>query len=232
MFTLNSSALMVLKGKEMNDEELLHYASSLSKKAGGLQDKILHWDFGPIMNMKFDELASNYLFSAEEVPLHWDGAFYKEPAHLLFYCVESQGSGGETLFVNTEAFWDDLTAEEKKECEGITLNYFTEKKAHYGGRIRVPLVQKHPITGKTILRMAERVETALNPVGLEIESSQRIDTKAFYQRMCEKLYSPKYLYEHSWEKGDLIVCDNFTFLHGRRALGSNLKRSFKRIQIL
>ncbi|AUN96880.1 TauD/TfdA family dioxygenase [Bacteriovorax stolpii] len=232
MSTLKFNALTVLNAGEKSDEELLHYASSLSDKEGDLKNKILHWEFGPIMNMKFDENASNYLFSAEEVPLHWDGAFYKEPSHLLFYCVESLGVGGETIFVNTEALWNDLTTEEKLECESITLKYFTEKKAHYGGEINVPLVQKHPVSGRTILRLAERVETSLNPVGLQIESSRGIDTTAFYKKMCEKLYDPKYLYEHSWQKGDLVVCDNFTFLHGRRALKSNLKRSFKRIQIL
>lgn len=232
MSTLKSNSLSISNLREMNDEDLLKYASSLSTKRGRLEDQILHWDFGPIMNMKFDEQAANYLFSAEEVPLHWDGAFYKEPSHLLFYCVESVGAGGETVFVNTEALWEDLSAEEKRECESITLKYRTEKKAHYGGEITLPLVQKHPVTGKTILRLAEKVETSLNPVELRVESNLGIDTESFYKKMCQKMYDPKYLYEHSWKKGDLVVCDNFTFLHGRRALKNNLKRSFKRIQIL
>lgn len=232
MFTSKSSSLKILNLGEMSDEELLQYASSLSTKEGSLKDQVLHWDFGPIMHMRFDERAANYLFSSEEVPLHWDGAFYKEPSHLLFYCVESSGSGGETVFVNTETLWEDLSTEEKKECESITLKYRTEKKAHYGGEIHVPLVQRHPVSGKRILRLAEKVETSLNPVELIIESSLGIDTDNFYKKMCAKMYDPKYLYEHSWKKGDLIVCDNFTFLHGRRALENNLKRSFKRIQIL
>lgn len=232
MFTTKSNSLHIIHAGMMSDEELLKYAASLSIREGVLEDKVLHWDFGPIMNMKFDERAANYLFSAEEVPLHWDGAFYREPSSLLFYCVESLGDGGETIFVNTEALWDDLSDAEKRECESITLKYRTEKKAHYGGEIHLPLVQKHPMTGKTILRLAEKVETALNPVELKIESTLGIDTESFYKKMCQKLYDPKYLYEHSWKKGDLVVCDNFTFLHGRRALKSNLKRSFKRIQIL
>ncbi|WPU67024.1 TauD/TfdA dioxygenase family protein [Peredibacter starrii] len=224
------NGIMILKDQKFSKEELLTYAQTLSDKSGEIQDKLLHWDFGPMMEMRFDRNAQNYLFSDEVVPFHWDGAFYREPSKLLFFCEESVGNGGETLFVNTELLWSSLTEEEKVKCEKVTLTYRTEKKAHYGGEIKVPLVQKHPRTGSIILRLAEEVETHLNPVTLNIIGIENAD--AFYQELRNKLYDPAFMYEHAWEKGDLLVCDNFTFLHGRRALGGNLKRSFKRIQIL
>ena len=231
MFSSKFNGLSVEREQVFSsDKELLAFAEKLSKKSGAIEDKILHWEFGPVMNMKFDPEAPNYLFSAEAVPLHWDGAFYREPSNLLFYCVETNGEGGETVFLNTELLWNSLSDEEKDECHRITLRYTTEKKAHYGGEIVVSLVQKHPETGAIILRMAEEVETKLNPVTLEILGSG--DSVSFYQRMKKKLYDPKFQYVHKWQRGDLVVCDNFTYLHGRRALENNLSRSFKRIQIL
>lgn len=220
----------ILKSQLFNDSELLTYASSLSQKSGDLTEKILHWEFGPIMTMAFDQDAKNYLFSQEKVPLHWDGAFHREPSKLLFYCLESEGNGGETIFTDTSKIWCSLTSKEKELCSKVTLIYRTEKLAHYGGMIKVPLVQQHPFTGETILRLAEKVETGLNPVTLEVNGIAYADE--FYQMMVEKLYHHDFLYEHHWEKGDLLVCDNFTYLHGRRSLQNNLKRSFKRIQIL
>ena len=89
-----------LKHQNLSDRDLLKLAQSLSDQKGTLKDQILHWDFGPIMNMKFDPDAKNYLFSSQRVPLHWDGAFYKTPKKLLFYCTETSGSGGETFFVD------------------------------------------------------------------------------------------------------------------------------------
>lgn len=213
----------ILKSQTLNDESLLQFARSLGTD-------LLYWDFGPIMEMKFDQNAKNYLFSDEVVPLHWDGAFFKEPLKLLFYCTESEGEGGETLFVNTEMIWEDFSEKEKEMCRDIRLIYKTEKLAHYGGQINVPLVQTHPITGKTIMRMAEKVRTKLNPVDLKILGAE--DEEEFYQFMISKLYDPKYLHVHRWEKGDVVVCDNFTYLHGRKSLGKNIKRTFKRIQIL
>ncbi len=222
--------MLISKSRQFSDHELLDYAASLSSQKGSLAKKLLHWEFGPLMTMAYDREAANYLFSDEAVPLHWDGAFYKEPRLLLFYCTESEGEGGETLFVNTTKLWKDLSPDEKETCARIRLTYRTKKLAHYGGEIDVPLVQKHPVTGETILRMAEKVETALNPVELEIHGSENAET--FYQHMVKKLYQKEYLLEHQWEKGDLVVCDNYTYLHGRKTLGRNKKRTFKRIQIL
>ncbi len=218
MLSLNSDGRSLLKGVCLHEDELIKEASALGP--------LLHWDFGPVMTMKYQKDAANYLFSNEAVPFHWDGAFYKEPRLLLFYCLESEGIGGETIFSDTTKLWNSLTDAEKEECRNVTLTYTTEKKAHYGGTIRVPLVQTHPVTGEVILRLAERVETEKNPVTLSLEGA----SEDFYDRMVKKLYQNMIL--HTWEKGDLLIVDNFRYLHGRRALKSNMNRCFKRIQIL
>ena len=229
MFTLKSDGLLILKQQEFaSDEELLSFARRFSSKRGSLKEEILHWDFGPVMKMEFDPNAKNYLFSKEEVPFHWDGAFHQEPRYLLFFCTHSEGKGGETLFVNTERIWEKMDPIQRREAKKAVLTYQTQKFAHYGGMIRVPLVQTHPVSGKTILRMAEAVETKLNPVSLKIEGVD--NPQDFYAMMKTYLYEEAYA--HRWEKGDLILCDNFTFLHGRRSLNQNLKRQFNRVQIL
>lgn len=227
MFTTKSS-FMLKRNVDFSESELLEFAMSISPVEGGIKEKLLHWEFGPIMTMKHDVNASNYLFSDEAVPFHWDGAFFKEPKYLLFYCTESEGEGGETTFVDTTKLWNSLTPSEQDECLKVTLTYETAKLAHYGGKITLPVVQSHPVTGKKILRLAERVDTKLNPVTLKIDGVR--DAEDFYQTMVKKLYENAFV--HSWTKGDLLCVDNSTYLHGRQALGLNRKRTFKRIQIL
>lgn len=218
MLTLNSSGWLLREQADFTEEQLI----TLAKGMGYL----LHWEFGPVLTMKYQKDAANYLFSDEAVPFHWDGAFYKEPRFLLFYCLSSDGEGGETIFSDTTALWNSLSTSEQEECRNVTLTYTTEKRAHYGGTITVPLVQKHPATGEVILRLAEKVETQKNPVTLTIEGA----TADFYERMVKKLYDNMIV--HKWKKGDLLIVDNFRFLHGRHPLRSNRDRSFKRIQIL
>ena len=112
--------MFISKYNYTDDSSLIEYAASLSEKEGELKDKLLHWDFGPLMNMSYQTDATNYLFSAERVPYHWDGAFYQEPAALLFYCTESDGDGGETIFANTEKIWESLTHEEKEKAKKVS----------------------------------------------------------------------------------------------------------------
>lgn len=213
MFTLKSNV-------DMTESELVTFAKT--------QGDLLEWDFGAVMTMKLDPEAKNYLFSDEAVPFHWDGAFYREPSSLLFYCMESEGQGGETLFSNTELIWESLSIADKAIAMKVTLTYETEKKAHYGGKITVPLVQTHPKTGRTILRLAEEVTSEKNPVKLTVEGA----SKEFFDSLVAKLYDPEFMITHEWKKGDLLLVDNFTYLHGRNPLLDNKKRTFKRIQIL
>lgn len=224
---LRQHGLLYLKGADaFSADQLLQFAASLGQRSGSLREKILHWDFGPIMHMRWDPLASNYLFSEEAVPLHWDGAFHREPRLLVFYCTEGQGDGGETLFCDTSLMRQHLP----ESFGDVLLTYETDKLAHYGGTFTTRLFEKHPQTGRPIVRFAEEVPSKLNPVKLTIDGID--DPRTFYQTMVEHCYDPRFLTEHRWSKHDLIICDNATFLHGRRALNHNHSRAFMRVQVL
>ncbi len=225
---LGASGFLKLSSVEaLTDDELVEFSESLSEVKSG--PKLLEWDFGKIMRMKYDSSAANYLFSSEKVPLHWDGPFHVEPRYLIFFCDTSAGSDGATVFVDTEAILKDLPPETIETYRKITLTYTTEKKAHYGGQFSTKVVAEHPFHNRPVLRFAEVVETDLNPVELTVDGSEN---PHFYQELEELVTSPKYRYEHNWVAGDLLVVDNHSYLHGRNALGDNLGRSFRRIQVL
>jgi alpha-ketoglutarate-dependent taurine dioxygenase len=229
---LTEFPLVVVRGQsELDEDGLLQFARGLSSQEGEIENQLLHWEFGPIMRMRLDPNAKNYLFSNEAVPLHWDGAFYREPRYLLFHCLESEGPGGETLFTSTESIWSGFDFSRREALRKVKLKYKTEEKAHYGGEITVPLVQKHPRTGRTILRFAEEVETQLNPVELTIDSPA-IPAHKVYRDLRDLAYQPTNCYRHEWKPGDVVIADNFALIHGRTALKENRLRSFNRVQIL
>jgi len=193
--------------------------------------ELLHWDSGPVMEMRVEPDARNYLFTQEAVPFHWDGAFHRVPSFLVFHCLESPPprQGGETLFSHTPLLWDAAAAGEQALWRRLRLTYRTEKLAHYGGTVTTEMVQKHPHTGETILRYAEPVTTSLNPVSLEVEGMAQ---PVLVSRMREKLYDPRFCYAHSWKTGDLLIADNHALLHGRHAFSDDSARHLRRIQIL
>ncbi len=192
--------------------------------------ELLEWDFGPVMEMKEDPAAENYLFSREAVPFHWDGAFHRVPSYLVFYCVAAPGpgAGGETLFCDTRRVWADACDQDKAAWSKVELTYETRRLAHYGGRITGPLVRTHPGTGETVLRFAEPVETALNPVSLRVSGAD----EGFLDRMRGLVYSPEYCVRHVWEPGDLVIADNHALIHGRAAFRKDAPRHLRRIQLL
>lgn len=219
--------LVLVRGlAPLEKEELLHLAARDPAR------DLIHWSFGPVMEMKVDPAAENYLFSREEVPLHWDGAFHFEPRVLVFNCLEApdKSGGGQTTFADTEALWNNASRALRAAWRKIELTYETEKKAHYGGRIRNPMVQHHPDKPVTVLRFAEPVKSELNPVLCEVEGLEG-EREAFLEEMRRLLHSEKYLFEHQWEKGDLLLADNFSLLHGRRAFSAESPRHLRRVQI-
>jgi len=223
---LIDKGIVCLENQSFDDLQLLELAQDLSSR----EDKaLLEWDFGPIMEMKFSPSAKNYLFSEEEVPFHWDGAFFKEPKYLIFFCTESSGgAGGEGVFCDTRSIFRSLSVIEKKELKNLIMEYRTQKLAHYGGSIEVPVLQHHPDTGEEVLRFALPVNSKKNPVTRTTLSGD----ESLCLRIDELLGDENHIYQHTWKKGDLVIVDNFSFIHGRRSLGENLGRSFKRVQVL
>ncbi len=212
--------------QKLTPAELLEFAKSYPRA------ELLHWESGPVMEMKVDPEARNYLFSREAVPFHFDGAFHKIPSFLVFNCLQSPlgKQGGETLFTHTQLLWDAAAANEQVLWRRLVLTYRTEKLAHYGGTVTLPLVQPHPRAKGVVLRYAEPVTSALNPVQLEIMGV--LNPTEFISRMKARLYDKRFCYEHAWQEGDLLLADNHALLHGRNAFSKDSPRHLRRVQIL
>ncbi|KTD61934.1 TauD/TfdA family dioxygenase [Legionella spiritensis] len=220
--------IVLLRGfAPLEREELLDYCQSHAR--------LLHWDFGPVMEMKVDKETRNYLFTQGDVPLHWDGAFYEEPRFLLFHCLQAPtaGSGGETLFVNTESVWQEATTGQRQEWQALSLSFQTDKLAHYGGFITRKLVNRHPDTNHTIIRFAEPVgDDYLNPVQVKVIDKSDRESAAFLQSLSTIMRAPQHCYSHQWQEGDFLIADNFSLLHGRNSFHHHTPRHLRRIQIL
>lgn len=220
--------LTLLRGfPALAGDKLMHYCAS--------QATLLHWEFGPVMEMKPSADAKNYLFTHGDVPLHWDGAFYQEPRFLVFHCLQAplNNTGGETLFVNTEQFWQEAEAGQKSQWADYELSYSTAKLAHYGGQIKQKLVAKHPDTDRIILRFAEPVgEDYLNPVDVCILGKTQSQSNVILNALSQAIRKSRYCYQHTWQTGDYLIADNFSLLHGRNAFSRVTPRHLRRIQII
>src|SRR5690554_225517 len=218
--------LVFKKYKTLSKQELALFAQRLGKP--------LQWIFGAINDLKVKPEAENYIFTENEVPLHWDGAFVKKiPYIILFQCITAprkEDMGG-TTFSHTQKVLENASEEDIKEWQKISIDYTTKKVVHYGGKIKQKLIQKHEVENQQVLRYAEPVND-LNPVSLEISGLEDKSADIFVEQMREQLYHPDHLYTHRWENGDIVLADNHTLLHGREAFKNPNERYIQRINIL
>lgn len=194
----------------------------------------LQWEFGAINDLHVKPDTENYIFTDREVPMHWDGAFAgKIPHIILFQCIiapKKEDSGG-TTFCDTLKIIQNAAPEQLEKWGEISVSYATKKIVHYGGKTTQKLLQKHPVSGATVIRYAEPVED-LNPVYLDVKGLKNQMQNEFTGAMKAALYDREVLYTHQWEAGDIVLADNFALLHGREAFKNPNRRYIQRINIL
>jgi alpha-ketoglutarate-dependent taurine dioxygenase/4-hydroxybenzoate polyprenyltransferase len=219
--------VVVFRGYQtMSKQTLALYGQTLGKP--------LQWAFGAINELKVKPDAENYIFTDHEVPLHWDGAFAgKIPHIILFQCLtapKKEDMGG-TTFCDTSLIVASVDEKKIAQWKNISITYTTKKIVHYGGKIIQPLLQKHEVENKQVMRYAEPVDD-LNPVTLSIQGLQDQTPDSFINEMKLLLYNPKNMYTHRWENNDIVLADNHTLLHGREAFKNPNERFIQRINIL
>lgn len=229
---LNEHFLLVFRGyKLLDDSNFITFAKQFGK--------LLSWEFGEILELKIHPNPPNHIFTSGRVELHWDGAFVEQKPHYnLFQCLQGSDSntGGRTLFVNGVDVLQNAAPEERALWQAITINYKTEKKAHYGGSIRSPLVCTNPYTDRSVIRYIEAFNednAEINPMNVRVEGYSQQDSDAFLKGFTHRLYKKDVMYQHVWKTGDFAIADNSHLLHGRsRFTRADAGRHIKRINIL
>jgi alpha-ketoglutarate-dependent taurine dioxygenase/4-hydroxybenzoate polyprenyltransferase len=217
--------VVVLRGLAF---EAPHQLATLCRRLGPLQP----WSFGAVHELKEVEGTENYLYTAHEVPLHWDGAFADAVPHwLVFECLRAPPSGGETVFVDTGAVLAKANPEQRVRWAASSVRYTTEKKVHYGGSFTSPVINQHPTLDVEVIRYAEPV-VDLNPVAVEPLNTSADAAAALMRELSSALHGPDVELAVPWQEGDFVVADNHALLHGRRAFTRGAPRHLYRVNVL
>ncbi|HYW71706.1 MAG TPA: TauD/TfdA family dioxygenase [Pyrinomonadaceae bacterium] len=194
--------------------------------------ELQEWDFGVVNNLRVDARAENYLYTNRAVPFHWDGAFAgRIPHYIIFHCDAAPADGsGQTLLTDTVRLLAAVSAGTLQTWRQVDITYTTEKVVHYGGSFNSPLITRHPVSGREVLRFAEPVFD-LNPVRLEIHGLANLSEADFLTDLGERLRDPASCYEHQWRAGDVVIADNYVLLHGRREFAEANQRHIRRVNV-
>ncbi|KAF8323622.1 Pyoverdine/dityrosine biosynthesis protein-domain-containing protein [Cantharellus anzutake] len=249
-------SLLIFKGFEGVDK------TDYTVKAREMGE-IAPWVFGEVLEVKENpNFDLNNVLTSEAMPMHFDGIFKTKrladgtvvpdpPTFQMFQCLEAPLSytgakdspldiGGRTLFANTANIFAESLSHSPyaADVKSRMWTIFTPPNKNYGGdEIKVPLLQKNPLTGHQVLSWHEpwRVYlisvtlhlalAAVNIIGVSPERSTEISN-----RVTELLYDRRYCYEHTWERGDFLIADNVELIHARTAFKPG-KRELWRIHV-
>ena len=152
---------------------------------------------------------------------------------------------GATVFVNTQAAYEDLAPEVKARLKDATVthdfNKFWENMRRRPGSLRAPLSEEqrrkrppavhpvfltHPITGRPVLYCNPGYAIRINELD-EAESDRVLAMLVAHQ------LQPKYQYTHRWTEGDVLVWDHIGTLHNALPdYGPDEPRLMKRCQVM
>jgi taurine dioxygenase len=168
----------------------------------------------------------------DEAFWHTDSSFTETPISAsLLHAIEVTEQGGETAFLNMYRAYDDMPAGLAARIDGKFANH---SKVHNSTGVRRPefadvkdpskapgvkhpLVRTHPVTGRKCLYLGRRLNSYI--FGLSVaESEETLDE--VWAHTCQD----KYVWEHKWRVGDLIVWDNRCTMHHRNAFAPNARR--------
>ena len=153
---------------------------------------------------------------------HTDSSFRDIPSKgSILHGIETTNAGGNTLFANMYAAYDDLSEAMKRKIEGKWVihdhDFIIKQSNELSAKqdkgkydvlppVRHPLMQLHPTTRRRCLFLSPH--TMVN-----IAEMPEAEGRALLDQLIAHAIQPKYVYKHAWAKDDVIMWDNQCTMH-------------------
>lgn len=226
--------ILLLRGQQPSDQELVNFGSSFGeiKKSRFVSPLSGHNQIMVISNIREDGKPLGQLPDGE-MWFHIDQIYTPQPCRgAALYAIEIPAQGGDTCWSNNVRAYEDLPQAMKARLEGLTAQHSFQygattadaRKDESRPRHTHPLVRRIPETGKRALAECRLMTDRINELP-EDESRDLIN------ELCDHLEQPKYVYTHTWRKGDILVWDNRCTSHARTDFSESERRLMKRVTI-
>jgi taurine dioxygenase len=174
---------------------------------------------------------------------HTDYSYLDVPARAtMLYSIEVPERGGDTLFANQYAAYDDLPAAMKRKVEPLVAVH------HYGNRhvpegeartaasaltdeqkakmplITHPIVRRHPATGMKALYAVSGSSYGI--VGMPDD-----EAIALLDELAAHATQDKYILRYEYGVGDVVIWDNASLLHSATLTAAECVRTLWRITV-
>jgi taurine dioxygenase len=151
---------------------------------------------------------------------HVDGTFRLQPtAGTMLRAIEVPEFGGDTMFADMAAAYDNLPPEVQRQVDGLTAthdwsmgayaNKYADQLEHFRTilpPVEHPVVLRHPTTGRKTLFVNRFFTKCINGVSPE-------ESDALLDHLCRQADVPEYQLRFHWEPGSIAFWDNIAVQH-------------------
>ena len=238
--------VLAIRGQTLTAPQFLAFARRFGPPEPHVLDQFHHPDYPDIL------VLSNVVKDGEPTGLadggtywHTDYSYLEIPARATtLYSIQVPRVGGNTLFADQVAAYDDLPESMKRRIAGLVGIH------HYGNRddldetsrtvayppderqkrargitfLRHPLVRRHPLTGKKALY-------AVSGTSMGIEGMPDDEALSLLRELAAHSTQEKYRFSVAYGVGDVAIWDNASVLHSSTLTAPDDARTLWRITI-
>jgi taurine dioxygenase len=236
--------VLVLRGQSLTPAQYVAFARRLGPPEPHVIDQFHHAADPNIL------VLSNRKENGEPVGLadagtyfHTDYSYLQVPARAtMLYSIEVPAAGGNTLFANQYAAYDDLGDTMKQKIATLVAvhHYGNRKEMNDASRVAAspltleqkakmplithPLVRAHPVTGRKALY-------AVSGSSYGIVGMRDDEAVALLDELAAHATQPKYVLSYAYRVGDVVIWDNASLLHSATLTDPDDPRTLWRITI-
>src|SRR5262245_20468072 len=214
--------VLLFRGQRLTPEQHI----SFSRNFGELQVHVLdqyhataHPEILVLANVGPDGRPNRVHPDRGTLVWHTDASFQRRPAYAtILYAEVVPKEGGHTLFADTLSAFEMLSEADREWLASFRVIHdlsISRDKAGYGPlppeqrakapAVEHPLVRTHPPTGRRGLYLGSHAQRI---VGLSEPASIGL-----IERLMAHTTEPRFIYDHAWQPGDLLMWDNRAVLH-------------------
>ena len=239
-----ASQVLVFRAQKLSPSSFLSFARQFGRPEPHVIDQFHHPEHPDIL------ILSNVKQDGEPIGLadagtyfHTDYSYLDVPARAtLLYSIQVPKKGGDTLFANQYAAYDDLSSGMKKRIENLVALH------HYGNRddldtrsrtvasvlsedqerkmawVRHPVARRHPVTGRKALY-------AVSGSSFGVDGMPEDEAVDLLDELKAHATQQKYQCRLKYGAGDVVIWDNASLLHSATLTDPEDPRTLWRITV-
>ena len=150
---------------------------------------------------------------------HSDLSFQRRPAlATILYGIEVPRAGGDTLYADMYAAYEDLDKDTKNQLEGMRAIHdldasrmrageppMTAKQRAEAPPVEHPVVRTHPDTGRKVLYISRHVS--------HFAGMPRAESDVLLEKLLRHSTQDRFVFRHRWGQRDIVMWDNRCTMH-------------------